>query len=172
MLNITINYCGELTQAASQNNHKPMSEMQRGKLFHYSLTRGSWNNTEQRRPRGNAGSVRPDGQRLCCLHTFVKGLCTCSLPPRSDLLCGFYDLCFDLSPKAESSSMSVRVPPNLSKHLRHLYTEIWLHKIDRGQTAVGVICGFSPPQFFSSSWHSQMQGHLRESTIPLSFFCF
>lgn len=103
------------------------------------------------------GSVHPDGQQPCCLHTFLKALCTCSLPPCSDLICGFYDLCFDLSQ---------------SRELKHVCeTASKSHKIPTS-SAVGVICEVSYIVSLQTLAFPDARSPERFYLPPLTFFCF
>lgn len=136
--------------------HKTMTEMQKVNLFHF-LASGRILEQDKEVLRDTqagteapSGLAHPNGWRDSCLCPFIKDSGTCSLPPCCDLPCIFLgSLRFGLLfPKTGDSSMSMRVPPNLSKHQCCLYTEILLFKIDKLKTVVGIKYGISYTIFF------------------------
>lgn len=126
--------------------HKTLAEMQKVNLFHF-LASGKILEQHQEVLRDTqagteapSGSAHPNGWRDSCWCPFIKDSGTRSLPPCWPPFYFFlWSLRFDLLfPKTGDSSMSVRVPPNLSEHQCYLYIEILLLKTDKLQTVVGI----------------------------------
>lgn len=132
--------------------------MQKVNLFHFLTSRRILEQHQevlrdtQTGTEAPSGSAHPNGWQDPCLCPFIKDSCTCSLPPCCYLPCTFlWSLSFVLLlPKTGNSSLSVRVPPNLSKHQCYLYTETLFLETDKLQAVVGIKYGISHTVIFQA----------------------
>lgn len=140
--------------------------MQKVNFFNYltnwRIPKWHWGGDRQAGMPAQSGSFHPGNDKAAVCTHLLKA-CTRSLPPCSDLLCAFYD-----PQDRELKHVCESVLESLKTSTITSTWRLFSKQAEDKQQWVQYVK--FPTVLFSRPWHSQLQGHLSESTILLTIF--